>query len=116
MGKGIAVRFKQVFGGLAELRNQGKKTGEVAFLKSGSRDIYYLITKAKYFQKPSYESLQASLVDLKNLMLTRGQTRLAMPRIGSGLDGLAWERVREMIKTVFSNSGVEILVCLHSGS
>ena len=40
MGMGIAVRFKQLFGGLDELRSQNVKTGGVGVLKDEDRFIY----------------------------------------------------------------------------
>lgn len=43
MGAGIAVLFKKKFGGVQELINQQKKSGEVAVLKRDGRYIYYLL-------------------------------------------------------------------------
>ncbi|XP_060045758.1 ADP-ribose glycohydrolase OARD1 isoform X5 [Erinaceus europaeus] len=42
MGAGIPVIFKKKFGGVQELLNQQKKSGEVAVLKRDGRYIYYL--------------------------------------------------------------------------
>ena len=44
MGKGIAVAFKQYFGGVTELKQQKKRVGEVAVLKRGERYVYYLVS------------------------------------------------------------------------
>lgn len=38
--------------------------------------------------------------------------KLAMPRIGCGLDRLQWVKVKEIIEEVFANTNVEILVCV----
>ncbi|NXV73558.1 OARD1 deacetylase, partial [Atlantisia rogersi] len=43
MGAGIAVLFKKKFGGVQELLDQQKKTGEVAVLQREDRYIYYLV-------------------------------------------------------------------------
>jgi hypothetical protein len=37
--------------------------------------------------------------------------RIAMPLIGCGLDGLQWGTVNGIIKAVFKDMDVEILVC-----
>ena len=37
--------------------------------------------------------------------------KIAMPRIGCGLDRLEWGNVRRMIKCLFADTDVEILVC-----
>ncbi|KAL8606779.1 hypothetical protein ACOMHN_049608 [Nucella lapillus] len=44
MGAGIAAEFKARFGGLQELKKQGKVVGEVAVLKREGRFVYYLVT------------------------------------------------------------------------
>lgn len=38
--------------------------------------------------------------------------KLAMPRIGCGLDRLEWAKVKKIIKATFANTDVEILVCI----
>ena len=38
-------------------------------------------------------------------------TKLAMPCIGCGLDKLKWEKVREIIKEIFEDMDIEILIC-----
>lgn len=61
MGKGIAVRFKNLFGRVDELRAQEKDVGQVAVLPplvdGDKRHIFYLITKERYFGKPTYATL-----------------------------------------------------------
>ena len=37
--------------------------------------------------------------------------KIAMPKIGSGLDRLNWQDVEQIIKDVFADTDVEILVC-----
>ncbi|XP_025019031.1 O-acetyl-ADP-ribose deacetylase 1 isoform X3 [Python bivittatus] len=65
MSAGIAAIFKKMFGGIQDLLNQHKKTGDVAVLKRETRYVYYLITKNKYFHKPTYDNLQKSLEAMK---------------------------------------------------
>ena len=61
--------------------------------------------------KPTYESLKAALVKMKDLCSEIYVTKLAMPVIGCGLDRLRWDKVSEIIKDVFNNVSIEILVC-----
>ncbi|XP_029995404.1 ADP-ribose glycohydrolase OARD1 isoform X2 [Sphaeramia orbicularis] len=110
MGKGIAVTFKQKFGGVDELKEQKKLTGQCAVLKRGRRFVYYLITKPKATQKPTYESLRLSLEDMKSHCEMNGVTKISMPRIGCGLDRLRWERVSELLEQVFRHTGISITV------
>ncbi|XP_053500157.1 ADP-ribose glycohydrolase OARD1 [Ictalurus furcatus] len=110
MGAGIAVTFKKKFGGVNELLAQQKQPGECAVLKRGGRFVYYLITKNKYNQKPTYETLRRSLAAMKAHCLENGVTRLSIPRIGCGLDRLSWRNVSVIIGEVFQHTDVAITV------
>lgn len=110
MGKGIAVIFKKKFGGVKELLSQGQSPGGVATLRRDGRDVYYLVTKEKYWHKPTYETLTASLEAMKKHCLKQGTTELAMPKIGCGLDGLNWSKVCDIIRDVFHDTDVTITV------
>jgi hypothetical protein len=37
---------------------------------------------------------------------------LAMPKIGCGLDRLQWGRVSEMLKEIFSDYDIDIIICI----
>ncbi|XP_026188015.1 ADP-ribose glycohydrolase OARD1 isoform X3 [Mastacembelus armatus] len=110
MGAGIAVQFKQKFRRVAELKGQKKKMGQCAVLDSDGRFVYYLITKEKASQKPTYHSLTLSLEDMKSHCVENGVTRISMPRIGCGLDRLKWARVSEILEQVFNNTNISITV------
>jgi len=69
MGAGIAVKFKEVYGKVDELRVQKAVSGEVAVLKDDQRYIYYLVTKPQSWDKPTYDSLQASLEKMREHMV-----------------------------------------------
>ncbi|XP_038577990.1 ADP-ribose glycohydrolase OARD1 [Micropterus salmoides] len=110
MGAGIAVMFKKKFKGVGELKEQKKLTGQCAVLQRDRRFVYYLITKKKASQKPTYDSLRQSLDDMKSHCALNGVTRISMPRIGCGLDRLQWERVSEILEQVFKHTNVSITV------
>ena len=88
----------------------GKRVGQVAYLHRNGRYVYYLVTKQYYYQKPNYEDLRESLVELSTLCRVHRVKELAMPRIGCGLDGLQWPKVRSMLEEVFAHTGVHITV------
>ncbi|XP_041354139.1 ADP-ribose glycohydrolase OARD1-like isoform X2 [Gigantopelta aegis] len=110
MGKGIAVIFKNKFGGIQELKNQGKSVGSVAVLKRGQRYVYYLITKKKYSDKPTYDTMRSSLVAMKEHCVAHDVKSVCMPLIGCGLDRLQWAKVAEIICEVFSDTDVSVSV------
>ena len=110
MSKGIAKIFRETFGRINELAEQRAEIGEVAILKEGRRFIYNLVTKAKYSDFPSYESLRQSLVAMKKHAIENKVKEIAMPKIGCGLDKLDWNAVRTLIKNIFMQTDVSITV------
>ena len=74
-------------------------------------NVFNLVTKDKCFHKPTYDSVRDALEVMRDMMEDLGVTKLAMPRIASGLDRLNWSQVYDIICDVFKNSDVEILIC-----
>ena len=121
MGKGIVVEFNKRF----NLKNTlisnypdflerydenihfQKKNG--CCIKEGR--ILNLITKRNYWNKPTYQTIRASLKSMKDICISKDIKKVAMPLIGCGLDRLEWDKVSEIIKSVFSDTDIEILVC-----
>ncbi|XP_066481301.1 ADP-ribose glycohydrolase OARD1 [Tiliqua scincoides] len=110
MSAGIASIFNKKFGGVQELLEQQKKIGEVAVLKRENRYVYYLITKNRYFHKPTYDNLRKSLEAMKFHCLKHGVSHISMPRIGCGLDRLNWSKVSTMLEEVFEDTDIKITV------
>ncbi|KAB7504862.1 UNVERIFIED_CONTAM: hypothetical protein RMT77_001640 [Armadillidium vulgare] len=110
MGKGIAIHFKNKFDGVQELQSQNCRIGGIGILKRNGRFIYYLITKERYWHKPTYVTLRSSLQALKSHALENNIINLAMPKIGCGLDGLIWEKVRDVIADVFKDTDIRIII------
>ena len=73
--------------------------------------IINLITKGRYYEKPTYKSLYEALVLMKIKCRLSKVKKVAMPLIGCGLDRLQWDRVSAMIKDIFADTDIEILVC-----
>lgn len=73
--------------------------------------VFNLVTKGRCFEKPTYDSLWVTLCDMQKQCKELGITKLAMPKIGCGLDKLEWEEVKELIFEVFEDDDIEIVVC-----
>ncbi|XP_050090480.1 ADP-ribose glycohydrolase OARD1-like [Anopheles aquasalis] len=106
MGGGIAVKFKQVFGKVDDLKAQMVGVGGVAVLYDPPRYVYYLVTKNSSYQKPTYADLRKSLEAMRQHMAANGVGKLAIPRIGCGIDGLEWDKVKEMLNSVFADGDI----------
>lgn len=74
--------------------------------------VYNLVTKLTVAHRPTYKSLEKSLILMREHMVTSGFKRLAIPTIGCGIDGLEWSLVKEFIIQVFKDTDIEILVCI----
>lgn len=118
MGAGIAKEFAKRGVKTQLQRNyQNIEVGDCLVSDTtGWRAELNLVTKEKYWQKPTYETMRMALEDAKDLCeetISYGYTvKLAMPRIGCGLDRLQWDKVKAIIEEVFADTDVEILVCV----
>jgi hypothetical protein len=113
MSRGIASVFRKKFGQLQELQKQEPRVGKALKIVDhiGNRSLYYLVTKELSHHKPTYRTLWDALENLKKQALLNHEHKLAIPKLGCGLDGLDWRKVRNMINTIFEGSGIQILVC-----
>ena len=74
---------------------------------------FNLVTKENCWEKPTLQTLEQSLQSLKSHFLQEGINRdkIAMPKIGTGLDKLPWTEVNRIIQNTFSDMDIEILIC-----
>ena len=115
MGAGIAVQFRKIYGGQAELRAQNIPVGGVAFLERLDQPtkVYYMVTKELSARSvPTRKDFVSSLQRLKVLCEQHGVKQLAIPKIGCGLDKLPINFVLEQIESTFSDSPVQITMYL----
>lgn len=103
--------FRSVFGRIGELMDQKPRVGSVAFLNENNRFIYYLVSKDLSHHKPTYNSITLAITELRNLIVKHNVKKLAIPRIGCGLDKLDWSRVKSIIEELFLGLGCMIKVC-----
>lgn len=111
LGAGIAKIFNSVYNMKFKLyRNYDNYVyhgGDALLIDN----VFNLVTKAKCFHKPTYESLRESLEMMREHLEFMGVTKLAMPKIASGLDRLDWDRVYDIICEVFEDMDIEIVIC-----
>lgn len=117
MGKGIVIEFNKRFDMKRKLQSKypdyinewhRRKWSFNCILEDR---VFNLITKERYFHKPTYDSLYGSLNLMKFISVQKCITKIAMPIIGCGLDKLQWDKVSEIIKEIFEDTEIEILVC-----
>ena len=112
LGGGIAKQFCEHYNMREKLISEYiEATDEVGEALS-IENVYNLVTKGKVHECPTYDNLRKALIDMRDMMVERQQLKLAMPKIGCGLDGLDWNIVRAIIKEVFEDTDIEILICV----
>lgn len=60
--------------------------------------------------KPTLSSIQSTIKNLRNLCEEHNVKKLAMPRIGCGLDRLNWDDVKYSLNCEFQHSNIEVVV------
>lgn len=105
MGAGIAVQFNKEFNikNLARNRFDALSDETKKSIKCLRVDrVFNLITKEKYYNKPSLKSMEESLKSLKgniDTLVRSGKiiSEIRLPLIGCGLDKLSWEDVKPLL-------------------
>ena len=72
--------------------------------------FFYLVTKKRYFDLPTYSDLESSLLCMREFCLAKRVKNIALPKIGCGLDRLQWSQVSAILNRVFKHTDIEITV------
>lgn len=112
LGAGVAKTFVEVYNMREKLKTlhcDYKFDGEgTAILVD---NVFNLITKDKYWHKPTYDSITDALISMKDQIEELHITKLAMPKIGCGLDRLDWDEIYKIIEDIFYDTDIDILIC-----
>lgn len=122
MGKGIALLFKQRFPEnmkqYALACKQGRVvTGKVFVTETyelmGPRWIVNFPTKQHWRDKSQMQWVVDGLADLRQFIIANDIRSIAIPALGAGLGGLAWEAVKGEIEVALGDlEAVDVMVYL----
>ena len=118
LGAGIAVEFNKRFDMKRKLKENAPDYWEYMQLYNLQGEcilierVLNLITKEKYWHKPTYKSMKQALNMMKKVCIANNITKIAMPMIGCGLDKLQWSQVKNIIENVFIDTDINIIVCV----
>uniref|UniRef100_A0A1B0AU77 Macro domain-containing protein n=1 Tax=Glossina palpalis gambiensis TaxID=67801 RepID=A0A1B0AU77_9MUSC len=113
MCRNISLQFKCKNGRNHEMLRQDHHTGSVAVLKDHKRYVYNLVTKERQHEKSTYIALFYALLTTRDHMRQHGVRKLAIPRLGCGIDRLEWFRVKSILEMVFADDDIEITTYSH---
>lgn len=103
MGKGLALAFKNKYPAHFENYKRACQSGEMttdkvlAYQEINGPMIICLATKTDWRDSSKIEYVSAGLDDLANQIKALGVRSIAIPKLGCGLGGLDWNRVRPLI-------------------
>ena len=109
MGRGFAEAVAEMVGedALAAARGAGWRVGEAHVLVVNDRRIFNVVTKERYYMKPSMQDFEKAFAACA---AAAGGYTVAMPRVGAGLDGLEWDKVAETLHSVAVKAGARFVV------
>lgn len=74
--------------------------------------IFNLVTKRNFWDKPTLPTIRNALLMMRDQCKVFNIKKIAMPRIGCGLDRQKWSDVKKIIEDVFWDTDIEIVVCV----
>lgn len=126
MGRGIALQFKKAFPEnfntyKAACKRNEVQPGQMFIVETGFMDnpkyIINFPTKRHWKGKSKIEDIAAGLEALVQDIRKLGIQSIAIPPLGSGLGGLNWPNVRQMIEEALCNLGnVNVIVFEPTGA
>ncbi len=112
LSRGFARLLKQRFPHLRNLQPFLVPVGDIypLFVCDQGLWIYNLVTKCHFYEKPSYATIESSLLQMRHHAWEHGVSKIGLVRLASGLDRLKWSIVRNIIAEVFLNSNINIFI------
>jgi O-acetyl-ADP-ribose deacetylase (regulator of RNase III) len=115
MGAGIAMEFKRRWPRMyeeyrARCADGRFRLGDVFVWSEGEHTIYNLATQEHWRKKAQIPALSRSLARMLELAGQAGIERVGLPRIGAGLGGLDWPRVKKVLTEAGAQSTVTMVV------
>lgn len=112
MGAGIAKAFRERYPAMYEEYRRRCKAqprefnlGDAWLWKDADRAwVFNLGTQEGYWRsRATYDAVEQSLTAMRRTADAEGVRSIAMPRIGAGLGGLSWKKVRILMERVFAD-------------
>ena len=115
MGAGIAIEFKRRWPRMYEeyvVRCADRRfgLGDVFVWSEGGATIYNLGMQEHWRKKSQLPALAKSMRTMVELASNAGIKRVGLPRIGAGLGGLDWTRVKRVLTEVGAETEVSLQV------
>ena len=115
MDTGVAVVFKKRWPRMfeeyrARCEDGRFRLGDVFVWSEGDETVFNLATQEHWKKKTTLPAIARALQKTVELAASAGIERVGVPRIGAGLGGLDWPRVKSVISKVGEATPVTLVV------
>jgi O-acetyl-ADP-ribose deacetylase (regulator of RNase III) len=115
MDSGVSVAFKKRWPEMfaeyhARCEDKRFQLGDVFVWSGGEETVYGLGIQEHWKKKSNLPALSRALKKMIELATASGIDRIGLPRIGAGLGGLDWVRVRRILEEAGAETRVTLLV------
>ncbi len=115
MGRGIAVEFRRRWPAMfVEYRRRcaagSFRLGDVFMWPADDRVIFNLATQQHWRARADLLAIELATTRMLALAEQHGLAAIGLPRIGAGLGGLAWPRVRAVLVPLGEQAAVRMVV------
>lgn len=115
MGRGIAAEFRRRWPEMYEryrsmCASGALSPGGVYVYDGAGVTVYNLGTQRHWREGATMAAVRGSVSAMLAHAADRGVSSVAMPRVGAGLGGLAWEDVRRELESIAGGSSVRVVV------
>jgi O-acetyl-ADP-ribose deacetylase (regulator of RNase III) len=115
MDAGVAVAFKRRWPRMFEeyverCKDDRLHLGDVFVWSEGDEVVYNLAIQQHWKAKSKLAALVRAVGKMTKLAEQAGVARVGMPRLGAGLGGLEWRRVKSVLEEAGAATPVELVV------
>lgn len=112
LGKGFAKQINEKFDSKNYLSKKDNKKQNVLIqpISENKYKIFHLVTKLKYYDKPTLEDIKNCLINLRNYLIQNDIFEIHMPKISSGLDQIPFPKVVDLINIIFKETHIKIII------
>ena len=110
MSDGLAKKIKETFGSITDDNKNIHEIGHIIKQESNDKTILHVITKQESAKKPTWKHFKKSMYNLAKKCEELQIKQLALPKLGTGLDGLEWAKIMKVLKHAFQSSQTTVTV------
>lgn len=113
MSDGLAVDIKKMFGDITKQNQNKHLVGSIVQQEKNGKKVLHIITKEESTAKPTWKDFKKAIYKLATRCKEEKISKLALPKLGAGLDGIKWEKIMKVLNYAFKNTTTLVtIVCL----